>query len=93
MVIFLNISGLNLTVLTDEIALTTVDFPWATCPMVPMLRVACLLMTCGDEGVRVGMSSYDCFLRCGEFFISYSTSCSDSFVDLLLVSMWIILKD
>ena len=27
MVMFLNISGLNLTVLTEEIALTTVDFP------------------------------------------------------------------
>lgn len=32
-------------------ALTTVDLPWATCPMVPMLIVACCEMTSGDKAV------------------------------------------
>ena len=44
-VIFLTLSCLNLTVLTPDTALTTVDFPCATCPTVPTLRVACLLIT------------------------------------------------
>lgn len=35
MVMFLSSSFLNLTVCTPEIAFTTVDFPWATWPMVP----------------------------------------------------------
>lgn len=35
MVMFLSSSFLNLTVWTPEMALTTVDFPWATWPMVP----------------------------------------------------------
>lgn len=34
-VMFLSSSFLNLTVCTPEIAFTTVDFPWATWPMVP----------------------------------------------------------
>jgi hypothetical protein len=33
--------------------LTTVDLPWATCPMVPTLIVACLLITSGDKGVSL----------------------------------------
>lgn len=49
MVIFLSSSFLNLTVCTPEIAFTTVDFPWATWPMVPMLIVACLDITSGDK--------------------------------------------
>ena len=55
-VMFLTFYCLNLTVYTPEIALTTVDFPWATWPMVPILRVACLLITCGDDAVRLGIS-------------------------------------
>lgn len=35
MVIFRTSSFLNLTVITPEIAFTTVDFPWATWPIVP----------------------------------------------------------
>lgn len=35
MVMFLSSSFLNLTVWTPEIAFTTVDFPWATWPIVP----------------------------------------------------------
>ena len=35
MVIFLSSSFLKRTVWTPEIALTIVDFPWATCPIVP----------------------------------------------------------
>ena len=37
--------------LMPDIALTTVDFPCATCPIVPMLIVACLEITSGDNGV------------------------------------------
>lgn len=51
-VIFLSSSFLKRTVCTLEIALTTVDFPWATCPIVPMLMVACREMTSGDCGVN-----------------------------------------
>ena len=57
MVIFLTFYCRNLTVSTPEIARTTVDFPWATWPIVPMLSVACLLITWGDEAVRLGISS------------------------------------
>ena len=39
---FLSISFLNRIVWTPEIALTTVDFPCATCPIVPIFIVACL---------------------------------------------------
>lgn len=84
---FLSIYGLNLTVLTEEMALTTVDLPWATWPMVPMFRVACLLMTWGEEGVKLMMSSYDCFLRWGEFFMRAATYYSVSLRDLSLGSM------
>lgn len=48
-VIFLSSSFLNLTVCTPEIALTTVDLPWATWPIVPILIVACLDITSGDK--------------------------------------------
>jgi hypothetical protein len=41
-VMFRSISFLKRIVWTPEIAFTTVDFPWATCPMVPILIVACL---------------------------------------------------
>lgn len=44
-------SFLNLTVCTPEMAFTTVDFPWATCPIVPIFIVACLLITSGDKAV------------------------------------------
>ena len=36
MVMFLTSSFLNRTVMTPEMAFTTVDFPWATCPIVPV---------------------------------------------------------
>ncbi len=55
-VMFLTLSCLNLTVLTPDTALTTVDFPCATCPTVPTLMVACRLMTCGASEVSVSMS-------------------------------------
>jgi hypothetical protein len=35
MVMFLSSSFLKRTVWTPEIAFTTVDLPWATCPIVP----------------------------------------------------------
>lgn len=47
----------NLIGYTPEIALTTVDLPWATCPTVPMLRIACRLITCLESAVKLGMSS------------------------------------
>ena len=52
MVIFLSSSFLKRTVCTPDMALTTVDFPCATWPMVPMLMVACLLMTSGERAVN-----------------------------------------
>lgn len=56
MVMFLTNSFLNLTVWTPEMALTTVDFPWATCPIVPMLMVAWREMTEGESGLRAEVS-------------------------------------
>ena len=65
MVMFRSISFLNRIVWTPEIALTTVDFPCATCPIVPIFMVACLPLnlhlsrllyleiTSGDVGVKV----------------------------------------
>jgi len=62
---FRSISFLKRMVCTPEMALTTVDFPCATCPIVPIFIVACLRyqriqrdffyldMTSGDVGVRV----------------------------------------
>ena len=50
MVMFLTFSSLNLTVCTPEIALTKVDLPWATCPIVPRLMVAYREITSGDNG-------------------------------------------
>lgn len=44
MVMFRSISFLKRIVWTPEIALTTVDFPCATCPIVPIFIVACLLL-------------------------------------------------
>lgn len=49
---FLSNSFLKRTVCTPDIALTTVDLPWATCPIVPMLIVACLLITSGERAVN-----------------------------------------
>ena len=70
---FLTLSFLNLTVLTLEMALTTVDFPWATCPTVPMFRVAWRLITWGDKGWRVSMSAYVWYLRSLLWALSCST--------------------
>lgn len=56
MVMFLSNSFLNLTVCTPDMAFTTVDLPCATCPIVPMLIVACLAMISGDRGVRADTS-------------------------------------
>lgn len=39
-----------------------------------MLIVACLLITCKDEGLNVGISSYNCGLRCD--FLLNSATCS-----------------
>lgn len=56
MVMLRSNSFLKRTVWTPEIAFTTVDLPWATCPIVPMLMVACREMTSGDRGVSFEMS-------------------------------------
>lgn len=50
---FLSSSFLNLTVWTPEMALTRVDFPCATWPIVPMLIVAWRAMTSGESGLSV----------------------------------------
>lgn len=49
--IFRSSSFLKRTVCTPEIALTTVDLPCATCPMVPMLIVAWREITSGESGL------------------------------------------
>lgn len=51
-VMFLSSSFLKRTVCTLEMALTTVDFPCATCPIVPILMVAWRDITSGDWGVN-----------------------------------------
>lgn len=56
MVMLRSSSFLKRTVWTPEIALTTVDLPWATWPMVPMLIVAWREITSGDSGVNVAIS-------------------------------------
>ena len=56
MVIFLSNSFLNRTVCTPDIAFTTVDFPCATCPIVPMFMVACRAMISGVSGVSEARS-------------------------------------
>lgn len=58
MVMFLSSSFLNLTVCTPDIAFTTVDLPCATCPIVPMLIVACLAIISGDKGVSTDISKF-----------------------------------
>lgn len=55
-VMFLSSSFLKRTVCTPEIAFTTVDLPWATWPIVPILIVACLLITSGDKAVSFDTS-------------------------------------
>ncbi len=50
MVILRSFSFLNRTVNTPDKDLTTVDLPWATWPIVPILIVACRLMTEGVNG-------------------------------------------
>lgn len=54
---FLIFSCLNLTVWTPEIALTKVDLPCATWPIVPILIVAYLEITGTDKGVNPGIYS------------------------------------
>ena len=56
MVMLRSSSFLNLTVWTPEIAFTTVDLPWATCPIVPILIVAWRLITSGDKAVNLEIS-------------------------------------
>lgn len=57
MVMLRNFSLEDFTVLIPEIALTTVDLPWATCPIVPMLIVAYQEITSGDKGVKASILS------------------------------------
>lgn len=49
-------SFLKRTVCTPDMAFTTVDLPWATWPIVPMLMVACREITSGDNGVSLLIS-------------------------------------
>lgn len=49
---FRSFSFLNRTVNTPDNDLTTVDLPWATWPIVPILIVACRLITSGVNGVN-----------------------------------------
>lgn len=63
-------------------ALTTVDLPWATWPMVPMLMVACRLITSGDSAVSLDTScniitgvkdclyTVDCFIMYGKIYLA-----------------------
>lgn len=56
MVMLRSSSFLKRTVCTPEMALTTVDFPWATWPIVPMLIVAWREITSGESGVNFAIS-------------------------------------
>ena len=56
---FLSNSFLNRTVWTPLRALTTVDFPCATWPIVPILIVACLEITSGVRGVSFDESKVE----------------------------------
>lgn len=60
-------SFLKRTVCTPEIALTTVDLPCATWPIVPMLIVACREITSGESALSVFTSSLlrSCTASCG----------------------------
>lgn len=52
-VIFLSSSFLNRTVRTSEIAFTTVDFPWATCPIVPIDEcITAWVLDCLEDAYR-----------------------------------------
>lgn len=82
---FLSSSFLNLTVWTPESALTTVDLPCATCPMVPMLMVACLEITSGERGVSLLVSrlARSCLARCACPLVAVSAfppSCSSTVI-------------
>lgn len=55
-VIFRSNSFLKRTVCTPDMALTTVDLPWATWPIVPILIVACREMTSGESAVSFEIS-------------------------------------
>jgi hypothetical protein len=66
---FLNFSFELFTVLIPEIALTTVDFPWATCPIVPMLIVAYLEITSGERGVNSSIFSSSRVLQAKSGFL------------------------
>lgn len=61
-------SFLNRTVCTPEMAFTTVDFPWATWPMVPMLMVACRAIISGVNGESVEVSMVEGSGCSGRFF-------------------------
>lgn len=74
-VIFRSNSFLKRTVCTPEMALTTVDFPCATWPIVPMLMVAWREITSGDSGVKLLISyKYKTQIKCiFVITINYST--------------------
>lgn len=56
MVILRSNSFLKRTVCTPEMALTTVDLPCATWPIVPILMVACREITSGESADNFEMS-------------------------------------
>lgn len=66
---------------TPEIALTTVDLPCATCPMVPMLIVAWRLMTSGVNGVNVDGSSVSKSCACTQPDVTINISMKQSTID------------
>ena len=57
MVMFRTSSFLNRTVMTPDIAFTTVDFPWATWPIVPAIALSARAAPSGR-----GLTEVDCSL-------------------------------
>ena len=54
-----HVSWQNKLTLVPEMAKTSVDFPWATWPMVPMFWVAYLEIISGSRGVISSILSFD----------------------------------
>src|ERR1700733_6874015 len=70
MVMFRSISFLKRIVWTPEMALTTVDFPCATWPIVPIFIVACLS---SQQGKRVSLGDDFWGSRCQRGRINFNS--------------------